>query len=164
MKKYLIFFIVFGMMGGSCWAADQRFGGGVNYWTTVDDLKTKEADDNGFSYLLSYQYRKGIIGFELDGEYWPNRFGKSTVAPEAYFLLGQTIYAGIGIGITYSSSELADQPFYALKAGLDLEVLPGIFVDVSANYRFNEREELKNSSTDIDTDTVFLGAALRFKI
>ena len=163
MKKVL-FLMCMLMMASSALAAEQRLGGGVNYWATIDDVSNKNADDSGFSYLLSYQYRAGLIGFEVDGEYWPDRFGKSTVAPEAYFLLGQAIYAGVGIGIAYSDSEFANEPFYMLKAGLDLEVLPGVYIDISGNYRFNEQEDLKNTATDIDTDTIFFGAALRLRL
>ena len=57
-----------------------------------------------------------------------------------------------------------NEPFFALRAGLNLELLPRIFVDISANYRFNDTAELKDEDTDIDTDTIFLGAALRFAL
>jgi hypothetical protein len=45
---------------------------------------------------------------------------------------------------------------------VNLELLPKVFVDISANYRFNDTDDLKNNESDIDTDTIFLGAAVRF--
>ena len=58
----------------------------------------------------------------------------------------------------------ADKPFFALKAGVNLELLPSTFVDISANYRFSDKEDLDDDNKDIDTDTVFLGAAFRFAL
>jgi hypothetical protein len=63
-----------------------------------------------------------------------------------------------------SDGDFADDPFYALRAGLNLELLPSVFVDISANYRFNDSAQFEGDDTDIDTDTVFLGAALRFAL
>ena len=91
----------------------------------------------------------------------PDRFGETAFAPEAYLLFGGTIYGGAGIGIQNLDGEFADEPFFALRAGLNLELLPSTYVDISANYRFNDSAQLENSRTDIDTDTVFLGAAVR---
>jgi hypothetical protein len=74
---------------------------------------------------------------------------------------GVSLYAGAGIGMMYMDSEWADDPFYALKLGLNLELLPSVFLDISGNYRFNDEDEISESKTNIDTDTVFLGAAVR---
>jgi len=145
-------------------AGEQRIGGGVNYWVAVKDIHTDKVDDNGFSYLASYQYRADLLGLEMDAEFLPDRFGKDAWAPEAYLLVGRTIYAGAGIGIINTDSKFADDPFYALKAGLDFEVLPRIFLDISGNYRFNDKAQLENSDSNIDTDTVFLGAAVRLAL
>ena len=145
-------------------AGEHRIGGGANYWVAVDDIHTDKVDDSGFSYLVSYQYRADLLGLEMDAEFLPDRFGNDAWAPEAYLLLGRTIYAGAGIGIINTDSNFADEPFYAVKVGLDLEVLPRIFLDISGNYRFNDKTDLENSDTNIDTDTVFLGAAVRLAL
>ena len=137
-------------------------GGGANYWVALDDLDEDDIDDNGFSYLISYQYMMEWMGLELDAELLPDRFGETAVAPAAYFLLGKTLYAAAGIGIVNSDGNFSDEPFFALRAGLNLEILPDMYLDVSANYRFNDETELEDKESDIDTDTVFLGAALRF--
>ena len=142
--------------------AQHRVGGGVNYWVMLHDVNVKDFDDKGLSYLASYQYRMGLLGFEGDLEVMPNRGEHTAVAPQAYVLVGDTLYAGAGVGINYADGEFADDPFFALKAGLNLELIPSLFTDISLNYRFSKKEELKNKNTRIDTDTVFLGAAVRF--
>lgn len=144
------------------WSGEHRLGGGANYWVALDDLDEDDIDDNGFSYLVSYQYMMEWMGLELDVELLPDRFDETAVAPAAYFLLGKTLYAAAGIGIVNSDGDFADEPFFALRAGVNMEVLPNMYLDVSANYRFNDEAELDDDDRDIDTDTVFLGAALRF--
>jgi opacity protein-like surface antigen len=143
-------------------AGEHRIGGGANYWVAVDDIDDDNIDDDGFSYLVSYQHWWDFLGLEVDMELLPDRFGEDAFAPEAYLLFGSTIYAGAGIGIMNSDGDFADEPFYALRAGVNLELLPKVFVDISANYRFNDTDDLKNNESDIDTDTIFLGAAVRF--
>lgn len=151
----------------SAMAADaHRFGVGANYWVALEDIEVegKEFDEDGLSYLASYQYWPSLLGMEVAVEFLPDRFGESAFAPEAYLLLGKSIYCGVGVGIMYSDSKFAEEPFYALRAGLNLDILPGIYLDISGNYRFNDSAELKDENTDIDTDTVFLGAALRLAL
>jgi hypothetical protein len=145
-------------------AADaHRIGGGATYWVALDDIEVddKKVDDDGFSFLASYQYWPALFGLELDVEFLPDRFGESAVAPEAYILFGRAIYCGLGIGMIYSDGNFADEPFYTIKAGLNLELLPGLYADIYGNYRFNDSADFDKEDTDIDTDTVFLGAALR---
>ena len=166
MKKLLMTALVMGlvMVSGKVWAGEHRIGGGANYWVAVDDIDNDDIDDDGFSYLASYQYWMDFLGVELDMEILPDRFGETAYAPEAYLLLGGTIYGGVGIGLVRSDGSFADDPFYAIRAGLNLELLPSVFVDISANYRFNDSAQFEGDDTDIDTDTVFLGAALRFAL
>lgn len=164
-KGILIFALCFAFFRApACLGADgHRFGIGANYWTALEDIDPGEEDidEEGLALLVSYQYWPSILGLELDLEFLPDRFGESAVAPEAYILLGRSIYGGIGIGMTYSDGEFADAPFYALRAGLNLELLPILYLDISGNYRFEDKKELKDEEKDIDTDTVFLGATLR---
>ncbi len=67
-----------------------------------------------------------------------------------------------GIGIVNRDSEWAEDPFLALKGGLDLELLPSIYLDLGISYRFDSETELGEALDNIDTDTLFLGAAVRF--
>ena len=152
--------------GSNVMAADHRLGVGTNYWHSLDDIDTSngDIDNDGFSLLASYQCWFELLGVEVDAEWLPDRFGNDAVSPQAYLLFGSIIYGGIGIGATYTDSELTEEPFYALKAGVNLELLPDVFVDISANYRFNDKTDLDNDNHDIDTDTIFLGAAIRFDL
>lgn len=140
-----------------------RIGGGANYWVTLEDIELddKNFDEEGVSYFLSYQFWPTLLGVELDLELLPDRFGETALAPAAYLLFGRAVYVGAGIGIIHSDGEFAEEPFFALRAGLNLELIPGLYADLNANYRFNDSTELKDEERNIDTDTVFLGAALR---
>ena len=166
MKKLVMMALVMGltMASGKAWAGEHRIGAGANYWVAVDDIDDDSIDDDGFSYLVSYQYWMDFLGVEVDMEILPDRFGETASAPQAYLLLGGTIYGGVGIGLVRADGSFADDPFYALRAGLNLELLPSVFVDISANYRFNDSAQFEGDDTDIDTDTVFMGAALRFAL
>jgi hypothetical protein len=146
------------------WSGEHRLGGGVNYWVALEDLDEDGVDEDGFSYLVSYQYMMDWVGLQLDVELLPDRFGEDAVAPSAWFLLGKTLYAGAGIGIVNYDGDFADEPFFALRAGLNLEVLPSLYLDISANYRFNDKADLEDDDRKIDADTVFLGAAVRFAL
>jgi len=140
---------------------DHRLGGGANYWVAIDDVDTDDIDDNGLSYFVSYQYRGSLIGLEAQVESLPDLFGEDALAPQAYVILGKTLYVSAGAGIIHQDGEFADDPFFALRAGLDIELLPGLYVDVFGNYRFSDEMNLDDAIDDIDTDTVFLGAAVR---
>lgn len=164
MKKILVITALTLMIAPQVWAGEHRIGGGANYWVAVEDIDSQDADDDGFSYLASYQYVMDFVAIELDVEFLPDRFGETALAPEAYFLLGKAIYAGAGLGIVHADGGFADEPFFALRGGLNLEILPEIYLDVSANYRFNDSADLDGDESDIDTDTVFLGAAVRFSL
>lgn len=148
------------------WADAHRIGGGANYWVTLEDIEVdrKEIDNDGVAYLASYQYWPGLLGLELDLEFLPDRFGESALAPQAYLLLGRSVYCGLGVGVVYSDEEFSKKPFFALRGGLNIELLPSVYADIHANYRFNDSAEFEGEDTDIDTDTVFLGAALRIAL
>jgi hypothetical protein len=143
---------------------ESRFGGGANYWIAIDDLES-DLDENGFSYYLSYQrMSSGPLGFQLDFEVLPDRFGKDAYAPAAYLLLGDAIYAAAGAGIVHTDGNWADDPFFALKAGLNLKLFKGLNLDVYGSYRFDSETDFDDAVDAIDTDTVFLGAAIRLTL
>ena len=144
-------------------AGEHRIGGGANYWVSIDDIEVgdNKLDDDGIAFFGSYQYWPGLLGLEVDVEFLPDRFGESAVSPQAYLLVGKGVYAGVGIGTTYTDGDFVDEPFFALKAGFNIELLPGIYADIYGNYRFNDSADFEDEDTDIDTDTVFLGLAVR---
>ena len=86
MKKLLMTALVMGlaMASGNVWAGEHRIGGGANYWVAIDDIDNDDVDDDGFSYLASYQYWMDFLGVELDMEILPDRFGETAYAPEVY--------------------------------------------------------------------------------
>lgn len=150
-------------------AAEHLLGGGVHYWQTVDDLADdgfETIDDEGESFVLSYQYvPAGLFKLQIDAEYFEKGFGgaaEEAIAPQVYLLIGNRLYAGVGVGMTYSD-EFEDSwsdPFYAARLGLDFAILPRTHLDLNANYRSNAFSQLDEA----DTDTVTLGAVLRFRL
>ena len=139
----------------------QRLGVGANYWTSMKRIKVDNIDRDGFSYYASYQLRPGLLGWQLDFEWLPDRFGEKAYAPAAYVILGRGAYVSAGAGWLRQDGEWADNPFFALRAGLDFELLPNIFMDLGVSYRFDSKTKLSDAVDDIDTDTLYIGAALR---
>ena len=145
--------------------AGGRVGAGVTYWYALDDIDFGDFDRNGASWFLSYQSRGAyLIGWEADFEMMPEGFMASpekVYAPQAYVIAGTSLYGAAGMGWYYSDGDWADDPFYVLRAGMELTLLPTIYLDLSANYRFTNWGSLKDEHINIDTDTIMLGAALR---
>ena len=143
---------------------NNQIGIGAHYWTTVKNIDVDNIDKNGFSYLAMYQYHYGWVGVEADLEWFQKGFGGASddvYQPQAYLILGKVIYAAAGIGGYYSDGKLADNPFYAFRVGLDIPLLPILHLDINANYRFENWNDLSTEAKNINTDTVTLGAAAR---
>ena len=143
---------------------NNQVGVGVHYWTAVKSIDFNDVDKNGFSYLAMYQYHYGWVGIEADLEWFQKGFGgsdKDVFQPQAYLILGKVVYAAAGIGGYYSEGKLADKPFYAFRVGLDIPLLPILHLDINANYRFENWDDLSTEGKSVDTDTVTLGAAVR---
>lgn len=152
--------------------SSNRIGVGVNYWKTVenlgDDIKNDNGiDEDGFSYLVSYQYVPVMfLRLEAGVEMFPTDFtgGSDPIwAPQGFIMTGVgPVYGGAGIGIYFTDGEFADAPFYMVRAGLEFELLPRIFLDLNANYRIDDWEKIKEFADTVGTDTIRLGAAVRF--
>ena len=171
MKKILViislFCVLFFTLVQTSWAeSSHRIGVGVRYWIAVDDIEADNIDEDGLAIIASYQYLlTEYLKFEADAEYLEEGYAgsdESVLSPQAYILIGKGLYAGAGIGINYSDGEFADDPFYALRAGIDLEILPSIYLDINANYRF-EKWDFDEIEDDIDADTITVGAILRIQ-
>lgn len=143
--------------------AGMRLGGGIHYLRTLGDIKDAEGfDENAIGIMASATYDFTLIRVEGDVEYIPD-FGGSDEAmwqPQAYVLLGNLIYGGVGTGIGYIDGDWQSDPFYALRAGVDF-VLAGLDLDVFASYRFQKDDNLKDFASD-DLDTLTFGALIRF--
>jgi len=148
-------------------AGEHRLGFGVHYWKTVDEIADElpefELEDDGLTGIVSYQYVAGFIRFEAAAEYFESGFQGSdawAVSPQVYVLAGRGFYGGVGMGVTYSDFADGDwsDPYFIAKVGIDLLLLPKIHLDINADYRFAEWEQLD----DYDTDTITMGATVRF--
>ena len=145
--------------------AGHRIGGGVQYLKTLGDIKDiPEFDSNAFGFLASYQYDGGLLKLEGDVE-WILDYGGSSnslIQPQAYLLVGGLIYAGAGIGIGYFDGNWQNDPFYALRAGVDF-TLGGLDLDAFALYRFQDTEVFEDFESQ-DLDSITFGAMIRFHI
>jgi hypothetical protein len=142
-----------------------RLGVGVHYWKALDDLDLDKVDNSGLSWIASFQFgSSSIIKFQTDVEIFTSEFAgidETLYSPQAFVLVGRALYGGLGIGTYYFDGEFADSPFYLIRAGVDLELVPSIYLDINGNYRFEEWKDLGEVVEDIDTDVVTLGAAVR---
>lgn len=161
MKRLLAATLVAAVILVASDASAMRLGVGANYWASLEDVGGQGFDESGLSWTASIQFHPApLVWVEADIELLPEGFLGSTGqvwSPQAYLLAGSFIYGGVGIGAYYTDGEFADEPFYALRAGFDFPVGP-VHLDLNVNYRFGGALDAE----DIDTDTVFLGAAVRF--
>ena len=159
-----MFLALAGMAEAESSALSQQLGVGAHYWTTLKNLDAQAVDKDGFSYLLMYQVHYGWIGAEAGVEWFPKGFGGADQAvyqPQAHLILGKVIYVAAGIGGYITDGKLSDQPFYALRAGLDIPLLPILHLDLNCNYRFEDWSDLSSEGKKIASDTLTLGAAAR---
>lgn len=144
-------------------AAGLRLGGGIHYLRTLGDIKDAEGfDENAIGIMASATYSFAMVRVEGDVEFIPD-FGGTDEAmwqPQAYALVGNFIYGGIGTGIGYIDGDWQSEPFFALRAGVDF-VLAGLDLDAFTTYRFQKDEDLKGFGSD-DLDTITFGALIRF--
>jgi len=149
--------------------AEVRIGGGIHYWTALSDIEVDDVniDESGTSFLASIQLvPDGLFRFEGQVEYFTEGFGggnAGAVAPQAFVLLGSSLYGGLGIGVTYNDelegNNFSD-PFYTARVGFDIEVLPAIHLDINANYLFNAFSDIDGANED----SITLGAIARIAL
>jgi len=143
--------------------AGLRVGGGIHYLRTVGDLKDQEGfDENAISFLGSVKYGFGLLTLEGDLEYIHDYVGSELymIQPQAYALVGGLIYGGAGIGIGNLEEFGWQDPFYALRAGVDFNLGP-VDLDVFGSYRFQKADDLKTLGSD-DLDAITFGALIFF--
>ena len=139
-----------------------RLGAGAHYWTTIKNLDVDSIDKHGCSWVGTVQYWPSWIGIEADVEWLQKGYAGATKdvwSPQAYLILGKTLYGAVGIGGYYCDGVWVNKPFYAFRVGADLEVLPHVHLDINANYRFEDWGSLNSSS--VKSDTITLGADVR---
>lgn len=147
-------------------ALEQRFGLGLHYWETVDELAGHPLgsfDVSGVAWLASYQLVPvSLLKLQADLEFFPQGFlgsGEEAWAPQVYIVVGRSFYAAAGAGWVYSHGLEGDfsDIFYAVRIGTDFRVVSRFRLDLNANYRFGEWSQLG----EVDADLVTLGAVLR---
>ena len=142
-----------------------RIGGGVEYMKTLGDIKDEEEfDADALAILGSYQIDLTMFKLEADVE-WVLDFGgsgKSLILPQAYALFGDFIYGGVGIGTATFGGEWAEDPFYALRAGVVLET-DSMDIDLYALYRFHDTKIFEDFEEQ-DLDSITFAAQVRFPI
>ena len=162
----LVAVAVFGLVRSAAAEMDHRIGVGVHYWKKLGDIELDAIEEDGLGWMITYQLRpESLLKFEFDLEQLPESFGgldKEVYAPQAYVLIGGTIYGAVGAGVYWSDGEFADNPFYAFRVGLDFALLPFLYADLNLNYRFEKWDELDGE--DIDEDTIEAGVAVRIEL
>ena len=154
-------------------AGEHRLGLGAHFWRTVDDVADdllddpfEDIEDDGLAWVLSYQYLPGtLLKFEIDLEYYDGGFAgspDSAITPVGYVLVGGKLYGALGVGLTFSGGLEDDvsDPFFAARVGYQLGLLPGVRLDINANYRAGAFDDLDQG----DTDAMTLGAIVRFNL
>jgi hypothetical protein len=155
-----------GWTGGA--NAGGSIGGGLHYLRNLGDITDNGINDlsqDSFSIIGSYQYDMRMFKVEGNVEYIFDYVGTGHPMwePSAYGLVGLgalPLYAGAGIGIGYTDNEWQQNPFYALRAGVNVP-LAKMGLDVFATYRFQSDTDLKNLTGE-DLDSVTFAAVLRF--
>lgn len=145
--------------------AGNSLGLGAKYFQTIDSLD-QPFEEKGLAPVLSLRSElTSLLSLQVEAVLYPDEYAgspKDVLSPQAFLLVGQGLYAGLGVGTLYADGEFADSPFFVARAGLDLALFPALHLDINANYEFSEWDGINELDDEVDTDTVTLGAALRF--
>lgn len=142
-------------------------GGGIHYLRTLGDITDDgniDLNQNSVSLLASGLTDMGPLKVEGQVEYVFDYVGTGNEmwVPSAWVLAGGMIYGGAGIGIGYTNNEWQTNPFYALRAGVNVP-LGAMALDGYATYAFQSDADLKNLTGE-DLDSLTFAALLRFKL
>jgi hypothetical protein len=167
MLRSALFAALLSFTAATAWAGPHRLGGGLHYLHSLGDIKETGAgnldlDEDSFGIIGSYQYdTPGLFKLEADVEYIPDFLGtdEDLIEPSAWLLLGDFIYGGGGIGIGHFNDDWMNDPWYALRAGVDIP-LGGLGLDLYGSYRFQDAGDLEDAIDNLDTVT--FAAILRF--
>ncbi len=164
-SKFLVPVLLGLSLATTAGVARAGLGVGVHYLHNLGDLQANGVEDfsqNSFGLLGSLQFGAGLIKFEGDVEYIFDYVGSgnSLTTPSAWALIGGMIYGGAGIGVGYWDGDFMDNPWYALRGGVNLP-LGKLGLDVYGAYQFWTDDQIKNLTGD-DLDSVTFAAVLRF--
>ena len=162
----LLLSVFIACLGQPVLAAEHSIGLGAHFFSTLDDLADDgfdDIEDDGYAYVVSWKIEpEGIFFFEIDAEYYPDGFAgatDATLVPSAFLGVGHGLYAAVGLGVAYSDDFTDDvsDPIWTGRVGFDWSILPGLSLDMNANYRAGAFDELESASTDAIT----IGASIR---
>jgi hypothetical protein len=146
-----------------------QFGAGLHYLRTLDDNNFENPSQDDFSIFGTITIPVLLVQVEGNLEWVPDYFGENLIQPAVYGKLPLgPIYGSVGIGIGYLTGEddegssygWATNPFYALRAGIDLG-LGGLAIDAFAAYRF-QSASFGDALTDVNLDALTLAAQIKF--
>lgn len=169
MRTPLLLSLALLLLPATASALEHQVGLGLHYWTAVEDLEDEgfDLDESGTSaYGLWRVGFPGPLALELDLEYFDDDFAGadgSALSPQLFVLVGGFLYGGVGVGVTIADLPDGDDvsdPFYAARLGLSIPLFVRVRLDVNANYQADTYSSLANA----DSDSITLGAALRFKL
>lgn len=151
---------------GTSVAAGFELGAGANYWYSIKEAKDKSFDRDGLGWMVSSRIPLGdFLAIGLEVEQSPDNYvgmEERLYLPAAYAFIGNTIYAGIGIGTYYYDGDFYSDTWYALRAGLKFPLITNaLMLDVNVNYRVENWEDIEDVKKNVDSDTLMVGAALR---
>jgi len=139
-------------------------GGGVHYLRTLGDIKDEGYKQDSFSILGSLQFPLGPLTMEGTVDYIFDLAGtdEAAIQPQVWALIGGFIYGGAGIGWTHVNDDWLDDPFYALRGGVNLPL--SIFtLDLYATWNFQSDEDFENLTGE-DLDSLTFAAVARFPL
>ena len=149
-------------------AIEHRLGVGVHSWRSAGEVldDPSAGDESDLAGVLSYQLvLVQFLKLEADVEFFPNGFGgggEEAWAPQGLIVVGDRLYAAIGVGVVYSEGlegDLSDA-IYIARIGVDFPILPRLRFDLSADQRSGELSGL----TEADEDSITFAAVLRFRL
>jgi hypothetical protein len=139
----IVLFLLLCPIGPKPVRADDPLPTGVYRLGGVTPIDAHLLPEWGSAFLISYQIvPAGLIRFEADLELLDGdreRDAEPDFAPQVFVVSGSTLYAGLGTGLEVREGVPAEKPFYSLKAGVDLEVLPLVYLDFNAKTRLSDR-------------------------
>lgn len=154
-------------------AGEHSLGLGAHFWKTVDaiadDGDFSGIEDDGYAFVASYRYKPGgLVFFQIDLDYYPDGYGGfqgNSYTPMVFLGVGRTWYAAAGFGITHTdkvlhigNEEFSADPHYLGRIGWNLDLLPGVGLDLNASYAI----DAWNAVDQLRSDATTLGAMIRF--
>ena len=143
-----------------------EIGAGATYWYSIHEATDQKFDRDGLGWMISSRLPlSDFFAIGLEVEQSPKNFvflEKHLYLPAAYAIIGNGIYAGLGVGTYYYDGDFYGDVWYALRAGFKVPLISdSLVLDVNVNYRAENWDDMKDITDKVDTDTLMIGAALR---